>query len=83
MGVVGAGNVGVAAAFGLFNRRIASELILVDSDNSRAEGEAMDLMHGQALVGRVAVRAGSYSDLASAQLVVLTGGLSPTPRRGP
>lgn len=55
VGVVGMGNVGVAAAYALFHRRLATDIVLLDKDHRRAEGEAMDLMHGQALVGRVPV----------------------------
>ncbi|NND45140.1 MAG: L-lactate dehydrogenase, partial [Xanthomonadales bacterium] len=58
VGIVGTGNVGVAAAFAIFLGRIASRIRLVDKDAERAEGEAMDLMHGQALVGPTVVRAG-------------------------
>jgi malate/lactate dehydrogenase len=43
---VGAGNVGVAAAYAMFIKQTAGELILIDQDGYRAEGEAMDLMHG-------------------------------------
>jgi L-lactate dehydrogenase len=76
VGIVGTGNVGTAAAYALFNHRVASEIILLDRDARRAEGEAMDLMHGQILVGRVTVRAGAYADLADAQVVVITAGVS-------
>ena len=76
VGVVGTGNVGVAAAYALFIQGLASELVLIDKDERRAEGEAMDLMHGQALVGSVNVRAGSFADLSDAQLVVISAGAS-------
>jgi L-lactate dehydrogenase len=76
IGIVGVGNVGRAAAYALFNQRLASEIILVDLDPARAEGEAMDLMHGQILVGSTRVRAGSYEDLARAQVIVITAGAS-------
>ena len=79
VGIVGTGNVGVAAAYSLFNQGLASEIILVDKDRRRAEGEAMDLMHGQALVGRVRVRAGGYEDLVNAQIVVITAGANQRP----
>jgi L-lactate dehydrogenase len=67
--------VGVAAAYALFNQRIASEIILVDLNREKAEGEAMDLMHGQLLVGNVKVRAGNYEDLKDTQVVVVTAGV--------
>jgi L-lactate dehydrogenase len=73
--IIGTGNVGVAAAYALFNQRIASEIILVDLNQERAEGEAMDLMHGQLLVGNVKVRAGNYEDLQDTQVVVVTAGV--------
>jgi len=73
--IVRTGNVGVAAAYALFNQRIASEIILIDLNREKAEGEAMDLMHGQLLVGNVKVRAGTYEDLKNTQVVVVTAGV--------
>ncbi|MGA6925410.1 MAG: L-lactate dehydrogenase [Desulfosarcina sp.] len=79
VGIVGTGNVGVAAAYAIFMAGLASEIILIDKDHRRAEGEAMDLMHGQAFAGRVTVRAGEYPDLEQAQVIVVTAGVSGQP----
>ncbi|MFD2111164.1 L-lactate dehydrogenase [Thiorhodococcus fuscus] len=79
IGIIGAGQVGMAAANALFQQRIANELILVDLDRNRAEGEAMDLMHAQGYVGRRRVRAGDYADLAQAQIVIVTAGVGQRP----
>ena len=79
VGVVGAGQVGMAAATALFQQRIARELVLIDLDRERAEGEAMDLMHAQGYVGRRRVWAGDYPDLSSAQIVIITAGVSQKP----
>lgn len=79
IGIIGAGNVGVAAAFALFVQKNCSEIVLVDVNKSRTQGEAMDLMHGQAYVGRIVVRAGEYEDLAGCQVVVVTAGASQKP----
>ena len=79
VGIVGTGNVGVAAAYAIFMRGLASEIILIDKNAKRAEGEAMDLMHGQAFAGSMTVRAGSYDDLSSAQVVIITAGVSQKP----
>lgn len=79
VGLVGTGHVGVAAAYALFIRGLASELILIDKDARRAEGEAMDLMHGQSLVGSMSVRAGGYADLKKAQLVIISAGVAQRP----
>lgn len=74
VGVVGTGNVGTAAAYALFNQGLASEILLYDKDSRRAEGEAMDLMHGQLLVGRVTCRAVEYPAMGDAQVIVLAAG---------
>jgi L-lactate dehydrogenase len=79
IGIIGAGHVGMASAYAVFLRGLASEIILIDKDGRRAEGEAMDLMHGQAFVGSVTVRAGGYQDLAAAQMVVITAGVGQKP----
>jgi len=76
VGIVGTGNVGSAAAYALFNQGLASEILLLDKDTRRAEGEAMDLMHGQLLVGRMTCRAVEYPDMVGAQVIVLAAGAS-------
>ncbi len=79
IGIIGTGQVGMAAAYALFQQRIANELILIDIDDQRAEGEAMDLMHAQGYVGRRRVWAGDYADLANAQTVIVTAGVGQKP----
>jgi len=76
VGIVGTGNVGTAAAYALFNQSLASELLLLDQDHRRAEGEAMDLMHGQFLVGGITCRAVDYPAMNDAQVSVLAAGAS-------
>lgn len=77
--MVGVGHVGTAAAYGLFQNQVASRIVLVDQDARRAEGEAMDLMHGQAYVGRVTVEAGGFERLAGSHVVVVAAGVSQAP----
>jgi L-lactate dehydrogenase len=79
VGIVGTGQVGMAAAAALFHSQYVSRITLVDLDHRRAEGEAMDLMHGQALVGPCQVRAGSYEDLAGAAVVIVAAGVGQRP----
>jgi len=76
VGIVGTGNVGTAAAYAMFNQSLASEILLLDQDTRRAEGEAMDLMHGQQLVGGITCRAVDYPALSDAQIIVLSAGAS-------
>lgn len=79
VGIIGVGHVGMAAASALFHASLVSRLTLVDLDARRAEGEAMDLMHGQALVGACDVRSGRAADLAGAAVVVVCAGVSQQP----
>jgi len=79
IGIVGTGHVGMAAAYALFLRGLCSEIILIDKNREQAEGEAMDLMHGQAFGEPVIARAGSYEDLDQAQLVVISAGVAQKP----
>lgn len=79
VGIIGAGHVGMAAAFALFVQKNCSEIVLVDVDKERTDGEARDLMHGQSYVGRIVVEAGDYADLAGCQIVVVTAGTSQKP----
>jgi L-lactate dehydrogenase len=53
--------------------------VLVDLERSRAHGEALDLLHGQACVGRLIVRDGDYADLAGCQVVVVAAGAAQNP----
>ncbi len=76
IGIVGTGHVGMAAAAALFQSQHVSEIVLVDLDERSAQGEAMDLMHGQALVGPCVVRAAGYDQLAGADVVIVTAGVS-------
>lgn len=79
VGLVGTGMVGTSFAYALTQRSLANELVLVDADTARAEGEAMDLNHGIPFVHPMRIRAGDYTDLAGADLVVIAAGASQRP----
>jgi L-lactate dehydrogenase len=79
VGIIGVGHVGMASAAALFHASLVSRITLVDVDERRADGEAMDLMHGQAVIGACDVRAGSIADLAGAAVVVMCAGVSQKP----
>ena len=74
IGVIGAGLVGATAAFALSQSGLASEIVLIDANEQRARGEALDIEHGAALAPPVLVRAGDYPDLADAHLVIIAAG---------
>ena len=61
VGLVGTGMVGASFAYSLMQSGLANELILIDADAARAEGEAMDLSHGLPLVGPMRIREGGMS----------------------
>jgi L-lactate dehydrogenase len=79
VGIVGTGAVGMAAAYSLFQQRVARHLVLVDRNHERAEGEARDLEHGQALVGHCQVEAGDWDALADSGVVVICAGAKQNP----
>lgn len=79
VGIVGAGQVGMAGAYAMFVQEICSELVLVDVDGKRAHGEALDLMHGQGYAGRIVVRDGGFELLGDCQVVVITAGTAQKP----
>lgn len=72
--VIGAGHVGATFAYSLILRGIAPDIVLVDRDTARAEGEAMDLSHAVPFVAPARVRAGTFEDCRDAALVVITAG---------
>ena len=78
--VVGTGMVGMSFAYSALNRSVCDELVLVDIDKQRAEGEAMDLNHGVAFASSsMKIYAGEYSDCADADIVVICAGVSQNP----
>lgn len=66
VGLVGTGMVGASFAYALMQHGVANELVLIDKDASRAEGEMMDLNHGLPFVRPMRIIAGDYSDLVDA-----------------
>src|SRR5438552_18930230 len=81
VGVVGTGMVGSSFAYALMQRGLADELVLVDKDHARAEGEAMDLNHGLPFVRPMRISAGSYAQLAGCEVVVITAARTSGPAR--
>ncbi|MGE5263444.1 MAG: L-lactate dehydrogenase [Acidobacteriota bacterium] len=77
--VVGAGNVGATAAFALALNGAASEIVLIDANRARAEGEAMDLNHAMPFMRPVRVWAGDYGDCNGADIVILAAGAGQRP----
>jgi L-lactate dehydrogenase len=78
--LVGTGAVGCSYAYSMINQGVAEELVLIDLNEAKAEGEAMDLNHGVPFApSPIHVWNGSYQDCESADLVVITAGLAQKP----
>ena len=77
--IVGAGNVGASFAFSLLNSALATEIVLIDANTARAEGEAMDLNHAVPLLQSTRIWQGSLADTAGALLTVITAGSAQKP----
>lgn len=79
--VIGCGNVGMSYAYALLNQRTnVGELVLIDLDEERVEGEVMDLNHCLAFApSQINIKAGSYEDCKDAKLVVIAAGANQNP----
>jgi L-lactate dehydrogenase len=76
IGIIGAGAVGTACAFGVVMRGCATELVLLDRDRKRARGVVCDLQYGAAISPAITLIAGDYDDLVDADLVMITAGVN-------
>ncbi|MDQ3323681.1 MAG: L-lactate dehydrogenase [Acidobacteriota bacterium] len=76
--IIGCGNVGMASAFALLQSELVRELVLIDRDPDKAEGEAMDLQQAIAvpMESPVKVTAGNYKDAAASSIVIITAGVA-------
>lgn len=74
--IVGAGAVGCSYAYSMVNQGVAEELTLIDINEEKAKGEAMDLNHGMPFApAPTLIRCGSYKDCANADIIVISAGL--------
>src|SRR5580692_10450857 len=76
VGIVGAGGVGSACLLSLVMRGVACQVVVLDKNHERAKGVVADLQYGATLSPAVELRAGDYSDLADAMLVIVTAGIN-------
>ena len=77
--VVGAGNVGASFAYSLLLSGLASEIVMIDANRSKAEGEVMDLNHAVPLAQTARIWVGDYKDCAGAAVTVITAGAAQKP----
>ena len=72
--IVGVGNVGATCAYALLLRGLATEIVLIDVNKAKAEGEAMDLNHTVPFAHPTRIWAGDYADCAEAAVTIITAG---------
>lgn len=77
--IIGAGYVGAAIAYNVAINRTASEIVLIDVNNDKAMGEALDINHGLCHLGQMNIHAGDYSECANCDAIVMTAGLNRKP----
>jgi len=77
--VVGVGNVGASFAYALLLSGLAAEIVLIDVNRAKAEGEAMDLNHAVPFAHPTRVWAGDFADCAGASVIVLAAGAGQKP----
>ena len=77
--VIGCGNVGASIAFHIVERSMFSEMVLIDINKEKTEGEAMDLSHGLPYVAPMEIYAGDYKDVADAAIIIITSGAAQKP----
>ena len=77
--MIGCGFVGSASVFALMQSGLFSEMVLIDADTKRAEGEAMDISHGISFARPMQIYAGNYDDITDAAIIVITAGANQKP----
>src|ERR1051325_9850967 len=77
--VIGVGAVGSTTAYTLLLRQRMDELVLVDANEKKAIGDALDMNHGLPLVGKTKVWAGKYEDCREADIIIITAGAAQRP----
>ena len=77
--VIGAGNVGATIAYTLSLGSIASQIVMIDINHDKAEGEVMDIVQGASFREPISVIAGDYEDAKDSDIVVITSGMGRKP----
>ena len=77
--MIGCGFVGSAAVFSLMESGLFTEIVLIDVDHTKAEGEAMDISHGIPFGKPMKIYAGTYDDIVGAEIIIITAGANQKP----
>jgi L-lactate dehydrogenase len=77
--IIGAGSVGSTIAYTLSSQDIASEIVLIDINKEKVEGEVMDIEQGTCFRDPISIVAGDYPDAAGSDIVIITSGIARKP----
>ncbi|KAJ5355632.1 hypothetical protein N7517_010241 [Penicillium concentricum] len=77
--IIGAGNVGASTGYALLLSGLAAEIVLIDLNRDKAEGEVMDLNHAAPFTHQTKITCGNYEDCAGAAIVIITAGANQKP----
>ena len=77
--IIGAGSVGATIAYTLSGQDIASELVLIDINKEKVEGEVMDIEQGTCFRDPISIIAGDYADAKDSDIVIITSGMPRKP----
>lgn len=77
--IIGAGAVGSTTAYTIMLSGLVSEIVLIDINRDKAEGDALDMNHGISFVSPVRIAAGDYQDIKGSDMVIITAGASQEP----
>lgn len=77
--MIGCGLVGSSSAFALMQSGLFSEMVLIDADRERAQGEALDIGHGAVFARQMKIYAGDYDDIVDAAIIIITAGANQKP----
>lgn len=77
--IIGTGSVGSTIAYTLTVMGIVSEIVMIDINNEKALGEALDIRQGTPFCGACSVYAGDYRDAKDSNIVILTSGIARKP----
>ncbi len=72
--IIGVGYVGASIAYALALRDVAREIVMIDINHDKTDGEAKDIRHGLPAMGIADLYAGDYSDCADCDLIIITAG---------
>ena len=77
--IIGAGSVGSTIAYNLSQDDVASEIVLIDVNRDKVEGEVMDIIQGTCFRDPIAITAGDYEDAKDSNIVIITSGVARKP----